>query len=302
MKVEGREESSNVEDERGKGISGGVIGGGIVGVIVLLIASLLGVDPKMLQSIGFSAGGKDQQQTSAGGGDGEKDPVAEKRKHFVGVVLKDTETVWDKQFRAQLGRSYAPPRLKLYTGAVQSACGFAQAAVGPFYCPGDERVYLDLSFFDELDKKLGAKGDFGMAYAIAHEVGHHIQSLIAAPGTNTPYIVLVNNAQVRKNPDANKLQVRLELQADYLAGVWAHFADQDLGALDAGDVEEGIVAARAVADDTLQKKFQGYVVPEKFTHGSAKQRAGWFMKGYKTGDIKGMHELFERPYESLDNP
>jgi predicted metalloprotease len=295
MQTEGREESQNVEDARGQGGQGLAIGGGLVGVVVVLLATLLGIDPRILQGLGLSAGGNQQQQKPV-----EKNPREEKMKSFTAVVLKDTETVWGKLLPESFRVKYREPKLKLFSGGVQSACGFAKSAVGPFYCPADERVYLDLSFFDELDQKLGAKGDFARAYVIAHEIGHHIQNLIGPPDSRTPYIVLVNNE--RGGRDANQLQVRLELQADFLAGVWAHHADRALKVLDPGDVEEALGAAQAVGDDTLQKKYQGYVRPDSFTHGSAKQRAAWFLKGYKTGDPKGMHELFTRRYETLDNP
>jgi len=296
MRVEGREESTNVEDARGAGMGGMAVGGGLIGIVVLLLASILGINPKLLENIGMSGGADPKQKPPE-----KLDPVQEARKTFTGVVLKDTETVWTEQFQEQLGKTYKLPKLKLYTGAVQSACGFAQAAVGPFYCPGDEKVYLDLSFFDELATTLKAgKGDFGMAYVIAHEIGHHIQTQLGPPDKRTPYIVLVNNA--RGTADENKMQVRLELQADYLAGVWAHHANKRLKVLEPGDDQEAVAAAMAVGDDVLQKRSRGYVQPESFTHGSAKQRAAWFMKGFQTGRIDGMHDLFSRRYEDLDRP
>jgi predicted metalloprotease len=310
MKYEDREESTNVEDQRGQGFSGAAVGGGIVGVVVLLLASLLGIDPRILQSLGLSAGGDPKQEQTQG----PPDPKQEDLKKFVSVVLKDTETVWTKQFKDKLNATYKKPKMVLYTGAVQSACGLAKSAVGPFYCPADQKVYLDLGFFDELTGKLGAEvdektGKFAMAYVIAHEIGHHVQNYVTPPDdlrrklgaeAGEPYIVIVNNKH--DDPDGKRYQVRLELQADYLAGVWSYYADKDLGVLEAADIPAAMEAARTVGDDTLQKKFQGYVRPDSFTHGSSAQRTMWFKKGYSSGDLNGMHELFRRPYEDLGKP
>jgi predicted metalloprotease len=305
MKYEGREESSNVEDQRGQGFSGAAVGGGIVGVVVLLLASLLGIDPRILQSLGLSAGGDPKQEQT-----GPPDPKQEDLKKFVSVVLKDTETVWTKLFRDKLdGATYKKPKMVLFTGAIQSACGQATSSVGPFYCPADEKVYLDLGFFDELTGKLGATlggkngekaGKFAMAYVIAHEIGHHVQNHVGPPGSRQTYSSLVNSKH--DAPDGKQYSVRLELQADYLAGVWAYYADKDLKTLEPGDMDSAVGAAFAVGDDTLQKKFQGRVNEKAFTHGSSKERVMWFQKGYSSGNLNGMHELFTRPYEDLERP
>jgi predicted metalloprotease len=208
-------------------------------------------------------------------------PLSEKDKEmgdFVSVVLADTEDVWVTVF-GESGQQYREPRLVLFTDQVQSACGFAGAATGPFYCPGDEQVYLDLSFFDEMQLKLGAPGDFALAYVIAHEVGHHVQNLL---GINDQ--VMSRRSRVSER-EFNQLLVRMELQADFLAGVWAHYARQAAGYLEQGDIEEGLNAASAVGDDRIQRQSQGYVVPDAFTHGTSEQRVRWFKKGLETGDI-----------------
>jgi predicted metalloprotease len=195
------------------------------------------------------------------------------------VVLADTEDVWNQTFRDDLGRSYQEPRLVLFSGGVDSGCGFAQAAVGPFYCPLDQKVYIDLDFYDELQRRFGAPGDFAQAYVIAHEVGHHVQNLLGISGK-------VHDAQQRAGSGgANELSVRLELQADCLAGVWAHQTQRQKQVLERGDVEEALGAAAAVGDDRIQMKTQGYVVPESFTHGSAAQRVRWFKRGFESGSI-----------------
>jgi predicted metalloprotease len=195
-------------------------------------------------------------------------------------VLAETEDTWDRLFR-QIGRQYEKPKLVLFRGQVQSACGFASAAMGPFYCPADKKVYIDLRFFDELKQKLGAPGDFAQAYVIAHEVGHHVQNLL---GTSDQVHAMQQRVGKR---EANELSVRLELQADYLAGVWAHHAKQSAGIIEAGDFEEAINAAEAIGDDKLQMQGQGYVVPDSFTHGSSEQRIRWFKRGYQRGDLAG---------------
>jgi predicted metalloprotease len=297
MKYEGREESTNVEDQRGQGFSGAAIGGGLVGVVVMVLAALLGIDPRILQSLGLSAGQHPEQQQTQG----PPDPKQEDMRKFVSVVLKDTETVWTNVFE-KMGKKYPKPKMVLFTGAVQSACGQATSSVGPFYCPGDEKVYLDLDFFDELTgPKLGAKkGKFAMAYVIAHEIGHHVQNHIGPPGSQNTYSEIVNSKHDSR--DGKQWSVRLELQADYLAGVWAYHADKDLKILDPDDMDVAVSAAFAVGDDTLQKKFQGHVNEAAFTHGSSQERILWFKKGYTTGNFEGMHELFTRRYEDLARP
>jgi uncharacterized protein len=211
--------------------------------------------------------------------------VPDEQKQFVAVVLADTEDVWREQF-ARLSKQYRDPKLVLFSDQAQSACGFADAAVGPFYCPADERVYLDMAFFVELERRFRAPGDFARAYVLAHEVGHHVQNLLG-------WSDRVQLAQRRSGKaDANKLSVRLELQADYLAGVWAHHADRTKHILEAGDIDEGLRAASAVGDDRLQRQTRGYVVPDSFTHGTSAQRARWFRRGLETGDLHEATRLF----------
>ena len=271
MRWQGRRGSSNIEDKRGLS-SKGIIGGGIGGIVIILIVMLLGGDPtSLLQNI------QTDQQTS----NSNYSETAEEKElaQFVSVVLAETEDTWHKIF-SDLGENYREPKLVLFTGSVQSACGTAGASTGPFYCPGDEKLYIDLSFYDELQKRFKAPGDFAMAYVIAHEVGHHIQNLL---GTMDK----MNQLRSRlSEEDYNKYSVRLELQADFYAGVWAHYTDKSKGLLEEGDLDEAINAASAVGDDRIQKQSQGYVVPESFTHGTSEQRNRWFYKGFTTGDIR----------------
>ena len=279
MKTEGRRQSENVEDRRGQSAGGMPMGraGGIGGVgliIVVILALVFGVDPRQL--LGNIDAGGGQVQTS-------NEPYQETaeeaaRSAFIKVVLADTEDTWSAIFKAA-GHDYQPPTLVLFRNAVQSACGFAQSAAGPFYCPSDQKVYLDLSFYDEMAGKLGAKGDFAFAYVVAHEVGHHIQTVL---GTSAK----VQAARQRANEEeSNALSVRLELQADCYAGVWANRTEKQKRVLEPGDLEEAMNAAAAVGDDRLQKAAQGYVVPESFTHGTSAQRAKWFNAGFASGDI-----------------
>jgi predicted metalloprotease len=256
-------------------MSGGkiAIGGGLGGIVILFIALLLGADPRQLLQQLPQDQGQPGTETSRS-----INPEEEELKQFSAAVLASTEDVWGQVFQ-QNGRNYRKPTLVLFSDRVESACGVAGAAVGPFYCPGDERLYLDLSFFQELRTRFRAPGDFAQAYVIAHEVGHHVQRLL---GT----MERVNAAQQRTSQEqANQLSVRLELQADFLAGVWAHYAQQR-GIVEAGDIEEALGAASAVGDDRLQREGQGYVVPDSFTHGTSEQRARWFRLGLETGDIR----------------
>jgi uncharacterized protein len=264
MRWAGRQGSRNVLDRRGMG--GLAIGGGIGGVIVLILGLLMGQNP--LEYLDRNP--KAYQETTS--------PDDEKAQ-FVSVVLKDTEDVWHKLF-AESGGRYQEPALVLFSGSDQSGCGFATAATGPFYCPLDNRVYIDLTFYDQLQNRFGAPGDFAMAYVIAHEVGHHVQNLLGISGK-------VHQAKQRMNEkDANELSVRLELQADFFAGVWAHHAERMKQILEPGDIEEAMQAANAIGDDRLQMRSQGYVVPDAFTHGTSEQRMYWFRKGYETGDLQ----------------
>jgi uncharacterized protein len=249
-----------------------VVGGGIGTIIIAIIVLLLGGDPSAL----FDTMQQGAPTTEAGPvvASPEEDDMAK----FVSVVLKDTETVWGKVFEKS-GSAYRQPKLVLFRDEVQSACGFASAASGPFYCPGDERVYIDLSFCDQLKTKFGAYGDFAVAYVIAHEIGHHVQNQLG----------ILNEVDSKRRElsekKANQLTVRLELQADFLSGMWAHYAEQMLNSLDAGDIDEAMNAAASVGDDNLQMKYQGRIVPDAFTHGTSAQRKAWFLKGYKTGDF-----------------
>jgi len=269
MKWLGRRGSANVEDRRGMSTGTKVLGGGGVGTLVIvLLVWLLGGDPSSLI----------EQPGSQTSGPVEATEEENQMAQFVSVVLADTEEIWGQIF-AQSGKTYRQPTLVLFRDQVQSACGYATAASGPFYCPGDEKVYIDLSFCDDLQAKYGAYGDFAIAYVIAHEIGHHVQNQMG---------ILQEVSEARSQMSevrSNQLTVRLELQADFLAGVWAHYADKMLGSIEAGDIDEAIRAASAIGDDVLQKKYQGRVVPDAFTHGSAAQRSGWLRKGWETGDM-----------------
>lgn len=274
MKWQGRRQSDNVEDRRS--ISGGgkaIIGGGVIGIIVLLLNLFGGETGQQIAPILEQMQGGQGQQTEAASTLSKED---EEMGNFVRVVLADNEDIWSKIF-AENGMTYEKPKLVLFKGGVQTACGGASSASGPFYCPGDRKVYMDLGFFEELKSKFGAKGgDFAIAYVIAHEIGHHIQTLL---GTSAK---MRQEQQGKSEAEANKLSVALELQADFYAGVWAHYNQENL---DAGDIEEALSAANAVGDDAIQSKMQGHVVPDSFTHGTSEQRMYWFKKGYKTGDI-----------------
>lgn len=269
MKWGGRS-SSNIEDRRGMSVGKGVAGGGIGTIVIALIAMYFGVDPSVILNQGGAL--TPTQQTQA-----EFSPEEERLKEFMGVVLADTEDVWGAIF-SKAGKTYEQPKLVLFSGAVQSACGYAEAAMGPFYCPGDRKLYLDMSFFNELSKRMNAPGDFAQAYVIAHEVGHHVQNLLGVAEQ-------VQAARQRAGDAAgNQLQVRMELQADCFSGVWAYHADKARQILEPGDTEEALAAAAGVGDDRLQKQARGYVSPESFTHGTSEQRMRWFSTGMKTGD------------------
>jgi predicted metalloprotease len=267
MRWEGREQSENVEDRRGGGGGGRMaLGGGLGTLVLLLIVWLLGGDPmQFLQQTG--GGGPAMEAPSS--------PEEEKTKAFVATILKDTETIWHEEF-ARMGKTYEEPTLVFFTSQVQSGCGFAGAQMGPFYCPADRKVYIDLSFFNELSDRFDAPGDFAQAYVIAHEVGHHVQNLLGISGQVQQMRQRVGEAQ------ANELSVRLELQADFLAGMWARKGQQKFNFLEEGDLEEALRAANRIGDDTLQRQTQGTVVPDSFTHGSSAQRMRWFKKGLQS--------------------
>lgn len=274
MKWQGRRQSDNVEDRRS--ISGGkvAVGGGIIGIIILLVNVFGGENAQFITPVLEQMQGGQQTQTEAAAPLSKED---EEMGHFVRSVLAKTEDTWGKIF-AENGMTYKNPKLVLFKGSVNTACGGASSASGPFYCPGDQKVYMDLGFFEELKSKFGAEGgDFAIAYVIAHEIGHHVQTLL---GTSEK----MHQAQEGKSQaEANKLSVALELQADFYAGVWAHDNQETL---DEGDIEEALSAANAVGDDAIQSKMQGQVVPDSFTHGTSEQRMYWFKKGFRTGDIK----------------
>ncbi|MBU0604578.1 MAG: neutral zinc metallopeptidase [Gammaproteobacteria bacterium] len=283
MRLDDGRESGNIEDRRGARGRGMLGGGGRrigVGTIVLaLVAMYFGVDPSVVLNMGAGEPELSQQASGAPGvqdsGSREDDALA----RFTSRVLADTEDTWGELFRAG-GARYREPRLVLYTGGTRTACGTGQAAMGPFYCPGDEKVYLDLGFYRELQARFSAPGDFAQAYVIAHEVGHHVQKLLGIAEK-------VQRAKARSGErEGNQLQVRMELQADCFAGIWAHHANRSRAILEQGDVEEALRAASAIGDDTLQQQAQGYAVPESFTHGSAEQRMRWFRRGLDGGDLK----------------
>lgn len=274
MKWKGRAGSSNVEDRRGKGSGKAIAGvGGGLGLVIVIIITLLGGNPEDLMG---NLGSSDQSNSAVPYEESEQE---KELADFVSVVLADTEKVWAEIFQEN-GMDYVEPTLVLYTDSVNSACGAAGASVGPFYCPGDQKLYIDLSFYQELQTKFNAPGDFAMAYVIAHEVGHHVQTLL---GTTEEVMPL---RQKLSEEEFNKYLVRFELQADYFSGVWAKHA-QGMGYLEEGDLDEALTAASAVGDDTLQKQAMGYVVPESFTHGTSEQRKSWFYKGYENGTIQG---------------
>lgn len=264
--------SRNVEDRRG--IRFGRAGGlGIGGLVLALIAMYFGQDPSVVLE-GMQGGVQEEQVPY-------QESAAEARdREFISRVLADTEATWSQIF-ASAGRTYEEPKLVLFSGAVQSACGFAQAAVGPFYCPADHKVYIDLSFYDELKTRFGAPGDFAQAYVVAHEIGHHVQTLLGIAERNQAARQRASEAQ------ANALSVQMELQADCFAGIWAHNADASRQILESGDVEEGLNAASAIGDDRLQQQSRGYVAPESFTHGSSAQRVQWFKRGLEQGSLQG---------------
>lgn len=272
MLWKGRRQSDNVEDRRGLTGRGVAVGGGLGALALTIIVLLLGGNPDEVMQNLQTPQNSGQEQT--------RTLTAEEKEmgEFVGVILADTEDVWKPIFR-QEGTEYREPKLVLFTNATESACGYAQSATGPFYCSGDEKVYIDLGFFQEMQQKLGARGDFAWAYVIAHEVGHHVQTQLGIMEQ------VMGKMQGLNQADANRLMVRLELQADFLAGVWAHHAQRMKSLLEEGDIEEGLNAASAVGDDRIMKREQGYVVPDAFTHGTSAQRVRWFTLGLKTGDL-----------------
>lgn len=271
MRWEFGRRSTNVEDRRGTRISGPMVGGGIGAVVLSVIIALLGGDPSVIWEQDAPRDSSPPQSTQEGSA------TNDRMKEFVSVVLADTEDTWHSIFQ-QSGQTYVEPKLVLYSGAVESACGFARAAVGPFYCPADQKLYIDLSFYQDLKNRHQAPGDFAQAYVIAHEVGHHVQNLMGISDRVRVMQRRVDQVQ------ANQLSVRLELQADCFAGIWANHANRSRQILEEGDVEEALNAASSIGDDRLQRQARGYVVPEAFTHGSSTQRVRWFKRGIQTGE------------------
>jgi predicted metalloprotease len=289
MKWEGREESKNVEDRRALGTKTKLALGGGGGILLLILGLIFGVDPQQFAGLlgqAPNAVQPDGQDTKP------VDPEEERLASFTKVIFHDTEVIWDDQFR-RISKQYQKPVLVLFSGQVDSACGTADTAVGPFYCPGDARVYIDLAFYKDMQRKLNAPGEFARAYVVAHEVGHHVQRLLG-------YSRQVDEArQTKGQAEANRMSVRLELQADFLAGVWAHYGQEKYRFLEQGDIESALNAAFEIGDDRLQKKARGVVVPDAFTHGTSKQRMRWFKQGFETGDLGKARLLFELDYGDL---
>jgi predicted metalloprotease len=286
MQWVGRRQSENVTDRRG--VSSGIAaGGGFLGIIGLVLYLLLGGDPGS-GPVDENPGPRNGPGVSRG-----VSPNEDQLKQFTSVVLADTEDVWHELFAKRLSRIYREPKLVLFSGSDRSGCGFASSATGPFYCPRDERVYIDLQFFNELATRFQAAGDFAQAYVIAHEIGHHVQKQLG----------VFNEVDARRREasevESNRLSVRTELQADFLAGVWAHHAQKTKNILEPGDLEEALAAANSVGDERLQSKAQGYVVPDSFTHGTSAQRVRWFQLGFQTGDLSRMMETFKLSYSEL---
>jgi len=272
MRWQGERQSGNIEDRRGMRPGGMMIGGG-AGLLMLVVALVFGVDPRaLLNQVSL---GTEQRQVEPAA----PTPADDEAKQFVGVVLAETEDVWRAQFET-LGRTYQDPTLVLYTDQVESTCGLASAAVGPFYCPGDSKLYIDLTFFELMEQRFQAPGDFAQAYVIAHEVGHHVQNLLGISAK------LQAAREQMSEAEYNQLSVRAELQADFFAGVWAHHTQKMKQVIEDGDIEEALNAAAAIGDDRLQMESQGHVMPDAFTHGTSEQRARWFRLGYETGDMR----------------
>ncbi|HVJ82160.1 MAG TPA: neutral zinc metallopeptidase [Planctomycetia bacterium] len=288
MRWEGQEESGNVEDRRGMS-RGMAIGGG--SIVVLLLAWALGLDPRLINALLQGAGQVAPQQQQQGEAPAGKD---DRTRHFTATIMRFTEKVWGERFQEELGKRYVEPKMVLFSEGVQTGCGNAPSAVGPFYCPADQTVYLDPTFFDELEKKLGgSKAEFSQAYVIAHEVGHHVQNQLG----------FTREVEKRRRggseKEANQYSVRLELQADYLAGVWAHYGQRQFQFIEAGDVEAAMKSANAIGDDRLQKRSTGFVSPEGFTHGTSAQRTKWFKRGLETGKLQDLNLFFQVPYDQL---
>jgi predicted metalloprotease len=286
MRWEGNEESGNLEDRRGWRTKGMAVGGGAT-LLILIAAAIFGVDPELLQN--FLG-----QPNRPGAPVEERQLTPEELRYrkFAGTILRFTEKVWEEQFQ-QAGHHYIPPHMVLFSDRVETACGVAPSAVGPFYCPADKTIYLDPTFFDELEKKLGgSRAEFSQAYVIAHEVGHHVQNLLG-------YSDLVHKKRALPPAEYNKWSVRLELQADYLAGVWAYHGQRQFKFIEPGDIESAIKSANAIGDDRLQRRSTGFTSPEKYTHGTSEQRVRWFRRGLETGNLSKLKVIFDLPYDEL---
>lgn len=289
MRWKGGEESGNVEDRRRFGPKGIAVGGGAI--LVLIVGTLLGIDPELLNQFVDNAPVPVEQRN----GQQQQPPSAEDEltRRFSATILRFTEKVWGEQFQ-QSGERYEPPKMVLYSDRVESGCGIAPSSVGPFYCPADRTVYLDPTFFDELEANLGgSKAEFSQAYVIAHEVGHHVQNLLG-------YSRIVDEKRrTLSETEFNKWSVRLELQADYLAGVWAHYGQKEFNFIEPGDIESAIRSTNAIGDDRLQQRAGGFVSPENYTHGTSAQRTRWFRSGLETGDMSMLRKIFEMRYGDL---
>lgn len=291
MRWEGRRKSENLEDRRGVRPRTMALGG--AGILILLVGALLGIDPQQLfQLVG---NGPAVQGPPGGGAAAEQEltPAEIRTRDFAATILAFTEEVWSEQFQ-QARERYVPPKMVLFSDAVQTGCGNAPSAVGPFYCPLDRTVYLDPTFFEELEQRLGgSRAEFSQAYVIAHEVGHHVQNLLG-------YTSLVEQKRrATREAEANEWSVRLELQADYLAGVWAHYGQRKFDFIEPGDIEAAMQTARAIGDDRLQRNSRGFTSPESYTHGTSDQRTRWFRQGLQSGDLSTVEQLFEAPYGQL---
>ncbi len=289
MRWQGRRQSTNIEDRRRVSRGWMLAGGGLTGLILIVVALLFGVDPtQLLQQVDTGGGPTpvtDPQQHFS--------PEEEARKQFTGVVLADTEDIWNQLLPEHFNEPYVQPQLVLFSGFEHSACGRASSATGPFYCPLDAKIYLDLQFFTELERRFGAADDFAQAYVIAHEVGHHVQNALG----------ILEDVRMRSphlsEEESNQVSVRVELQADFLAGIWAHHAQKVKNILEPGDLQEALNAATAIGDDRLQRMQTGHVIPDSFTHGTSEQRERWFRLGFETGDLRRLLEPFSLDYESL---
>jgi predicted metalloprotease len=292
MRWKGERKSDNLEDRRSMG-SRQVAIGGIGTLLLLLVGALMGIDPRQLQQVIGNAPGAGP--VGVGGQANERELTAEElgARDFAATILAFTEEVWGEQFR-RAGETYLPPKMVLFADAVQTGCGNAPSAVGPFYCPADRTVYLDPTFFDELEQKLGgSQAEFSQAYVIAHEIGHHVQNLLGYSD------IVHEKRQTTSKEEYNRWSVRLELQADYLAGVWAHYGQEKFHFIEPGDIEAAMQSARAIGDDRLQRNSRGFTSPESYTHGTSAQRTRWFRRGLESGDLGRLKELFEMPYEEL---